>query len=259
MGWFTAKCPVDDETREWIDDAFRWLVQELTVDVLNSVEVVLPTEDFFPDPYDGSRGSIRKMLERVCRYMDVDPTLVEIRFFEGDDDSRFHPLASDGSQRGHAVGSYRMGRSGKYLISLDTSQAAKPETMVATIAHELGHVILLGEGRLDPDYPDHEPMTDLVTVFYGLGIFNANSSFIFEQWTNSQFQGWRAGSLGYLTEEMYGYALALFAVIRNERKPAWGKYLATNVKSYMKRGIRFLEQNGLSKELTRSLAQPALP
>jgi hypothetical protein len=83
-------------------------------------------------------------------------------------------------------------------------------------------------------------MTDLVTVFYGLGIFNANSSFVFEQWTNSQFQGWRAGSAGYMSEEMFGYALALFARRRGETKPAWSKFLSTNVRSYMKSSLRFI-------------------
>lgn len=240
MNWFTRKCPVDGETREWIDYAFQWLMEELGRETLQKAEVVLPTEEYFPDPYNGSRASVRKMLDRVCEYMDVDPASIEVRFYEGDDSTRFHALAADGTTERHAAGSYQMGRSGKYVISLDMSNAANPEMMVATIAHELGHVILLGEGRLDPDYEDHEPMTDLLTVFYGMGVFNANSSFVFEQWTNAQYQGWRAGSVGYLTEQMFGYALALFAIERNEEKPPWMKHLATNVRSYMRSSLRFL-------------------
>lgn len=240
MSWFTPKCPVDGETKEWIENAFGWLIEELGIDVLRSVEVVLPTEDFFPDAFNGSRASIRKMVGRVCEYMDVDPKQVEVRFFESEDEARFHPLAADGTSKGHALGTYQMRRDGKYAISLDTTQTANPQTLVATIAHELGHVILLGEGRLDPDHPDHEPMTDLVTVFYGLGVFNANSSFIFEQWTNSQFQGWRAGGAGYLTEEMFAYALALFAYLRDEQKPEWKSFLSINVRSYFKSSIKYL-------------------
>lgn len=240
MGWFTPKCPVDAETREWIENAFDWLIDELGIDTLRSVEVILPTDDHFPDVYDGSRPSIRKMLERVCVYMGVDPLLIDLRFFEGEDNTRLHQLAGDGESRNHAIGTYQLGRNGEHRISLDTSQASDPQTLVATIAHELGHVILIGENRLDPDYPDHEPMTDLITVFYGLGIFNANASFVFEQWTNSQFQGWRAGGSGYLSEEMYGYALALFAYVRHEADPEWSGYLSTNVKSYFKSAKKYL-------------------
>ncbi len=116
--------------------------------------------------------------------------------------------------------------------------------MVATIAHELAHVILLGEGRLDPEYVDHESMADLLTVFYGLGIFNANSVFSFEQWTNNQAQGWRAERRGYLTEEMFGYALALFAYARNESKTEWSSFLNVNVRTYFKNGFKYLTKTG---------------
>lgn len=95
-------------------------------------------------------------------------------------------------------------------------------------------------------------MSDLVTVFYGLGVFNANSSFVFEQWTNSQFQGWRASGAGYLTEEMFAYALALFAYLRKESKPEWKSFLSTNVKSYFKSSVKYIsktEDTALKKYL----------
>ena len=245
MGWFTPKCPVDAETKEWIDGASQWLTDELGIDVVRQTDVILPTEEYFPDAYDGSRTSVRGMVDRVCGYMDVDPKMVELRFDESEESLRLHPLAADGSLERHELGSYRMRRDGKYAISLNMDQASNPEMLVATIAHELGHVILLGEGRLDPDDPDHEPMTDLLTVFYGLGIFNANTTIIFEQWTNAQYQGWRVGGGGYLSEEMFGYALALFAVVRDEPKPEWDQYLTINVRSYFKASVKYILSNGL--------------
>ncbi len=258
MLWFTPKCPVDEETREWIDHSFQWLIDELGADVLLVGEVVLPTEEFFPDVYNGSRASIRKMAERVCHFMDVDPEMIELQFFEGDRMERIHPLAADGEGRTHALGTYHLNRRGKYSISLNTDQVTNPEMMVATIAHELGHVILLGEGRLEEDYEAHEPMTDLLTVIYGIGVFNANSSFVFEQWTNSQFQGWSAGSAGYLSEEAFGYALALYAHVRGEVKPAWAKHLKTNIKNYFKASTKFIQKNGTHVQLTPGGAAPAI-
>lgn len=242
MSWFSPKCPVDFDVKEWLEDAFAWLIEEFGDETLRSVEVVLPIEEYFPDPYSGSESDIRKMVERVCGYMDVDPKLLDVRFYTNPDGSHLHPLAASESGQ-HAIGTYQM-RGGKYRIRLDTSQAANPQAMVATIAHELGHVILLGENRLAPDYEDHESMTDLVTVFYGLGLFNANSVFTFQQWTNAQSQGWRAERRGYLTEEMFGYALALFAFLRSETKPEWAGYLNTNVRVYFKQGLKYLLKTG---------------
>lgn len=212
-------------------------------ETLLSVEVVLPTEEYFPDPYSGSPHDIHVMLERVCGYMDVDPREVEMRLYTNDDTANIHPLAASEKGGPHELGTYQM-RGGKYHITLESSQAVNPEGLVATIAHELGHVVLLGEDRLDPDYEYHEPLTDLLTVFYGLGIFSANSSFSFEQYTNAQYQGWQASRSGYLTEEMYGYALALFAYARVESRSDWMKHLSVNVRHYFKQGSKYLSKGG---------------
>lgn len=246
LGWFTAaKCPVDAETKEWLEGSFNWLIDDLGEETLRSVEVALPTAEYFPDPYSGSQHDIQSMVERVCEYMSVDPAEVELKFFTHDQGAGLHPLAAV-EGRAHDLGTYQR-RGGKYHISLETSQAVNPEAMIATIAHELGHVILEGEGRLDDGHPDHEPLTDLLTVFYGMGIFNANSAFLFEQWTNAQAQGWHAAAGGYLTEEMYGYALALFAYARGESKPDWAGHLKTNPRYFFRQGLKYLEKTGDTK------------
>lgn len=239
MSWFTPKCPVTDDERRWIDGSFAWLIDEIGEDVILGVTTVLPTEEFFPDPYSGSRSDIKQMVYRVCEYMDVDSELLVIRFYESEDATDLHPFAESYGKE-HALGTYRPRSDGKHLITLETRQASNPEMMAATIAHELGHVILHGEGRLDDDCDDHEPLTDLLTVFYGMGIFSANTTLVFEQWTNQQYQGWRIGGGGYLTEQMYGYALAFFASFREESKPVWMKYLNANIRSYMKRSLPYV-------------------
>ena len=49
--------------------------------------------------------------------------------------------------------------------------------------------------------------------------------------------------LGYLSEEVYGYALAKFAAERLEDQPKWVKYLSTNVRSYFKNSHAWLKKN----------------
>jgi hypothetical protein len=83
-----------------------------------------------------------------------------------------------------------------------------------------------------------------LTVFFGLGIFTANSAFSFNQWTDTSSQGWQTERRGYLTEDMFGYALALFALMRGERNPAWSKYLDGSVSTYFKNAHRYLEKTG---------------
>jgi hypothetical protein len=53
--------------------------------------------------------------------------------------------------------------------------------LVATLAHELGHIILLRPGLIKRTKEDMEPLNDLLTIFLGFGIFTANAAFRFEQ------------------------------------------------------------------------------
>jgi hypothetical protein len=95
-------------------------------------------------------------------------------------------------------------RDGSTVVTIQLAQARKPVALVATIAHELGHERLLGESRIDPSRRDGEPLPDLFTVFFGMGIFTANAAFEFRR----SHQGYWTSRLGYMKEAMYGYALA---------------------------------------------------
>ena len=217
----------------------EWLLEEFGSDAFRRVTVVLPTDEFFPDSYSADEDDARALVDRVCGYMSVNPNLIEVEFFEDESkqarrDFDYTEGSSDGS-----AGHYQKRRD-KFVVSLESSQLADPMCLVATIAHELGHVRLLGEGRVHGGFEDHEPLTDLLTVFFGLGIFTANSAFSFD----GSSQGWQAQRRGYLDEEMFGYALALFALMRGERNPAWSRYLEGSVSTFFKNGLKYLDKTG---------------
>ena len=122
---------------------------------------------------------------------------------------------------------------GRAVVAIRSSQFKDPLCLVATMAHELGHVILLGRGLMSPQTSDHEPMTDLLTVYLGFGVFNANAANRFKQFQDERRQGWSIQRLGYLTEEIFGYALAKFSVERGEGRVEWQRHLSTNVRSLL--------------------------
>ena len=115
--------------------------------------------------------------------------------------------------------------------------------LIGTVAHELGHVILLADELISRDEPDMEPFTDLLTVYLGLGIFTANTAFRFSQWSSDRRGGWEVRRLGYLGEPMYGYALARWAQLRDEEKPDWTRHLKLNVREYMNKSAKWLKKN----------------
>ncbi len=148
-----------------------------------------------------------------------------------------------GKTSGGAAGLYYHAPADKPRISINEAQLKDPLALVATLAHELGHILLLRPGLVDRTDPDMEPLNDLLTIFLGFGIFTANSAFRFEQHTDYRSQGWSTRRLGCLSEEQLGYALARFAFERGENKPAWVSFLSTNIAAYLKRSAAWLAKH----------------
>lgn len=82
---FRTTCPVDAHAKEWIEHLLSWLADQFGLDVFTRRALVLPLAEFFPDRYDASDESVRKLLDRVCRYMDVNPAHVTLDFFTNPD------------------------------------------------------------------------------------------------------------------------------------------------------------------------------
>ena len=136
----------------------------------------------------------------------------------------------------YSAGLYLGQHDGKFLIALETDQINNFDKLTAKLPHEIAHIKILGEGRLKEN---DEYLTDLTTVFFGLGIFNANASF---QQTSSH-ENWSHSQQGYLLQQEWGYALALYAYIRNETKPDWVKYLTPNIQSDFRKSEAFIRSN----------------
>ncbi len=99
---------------------------------------------------------------------------------------------------------------------------------------------LLADQRIRRDEEDSEPLTDLLTVYFGAGILTANAKFQFNQWQDGRRYGWSANSQGYLSEALYGYSLACFSWYRGDVEAAWRKYLRENIAYYFDDSMHFL-------------------
>jgi hypothetical protein len=220
-----------------------WLAAQFGMPVWRLSDAIEPTDQFFPDAYDHTEAAVQRMLRRICRFMNVSPDRVTLRLYTEERGISAH-LPGDQRSSGSA-GRYISGE--RETIAVETSNLADPMSVAATIAHELSHVRLLGERRLTGDEEDHEPVTDLATVFFGMGIFTANSTFRYSQWTQGQMQGWKAAKQGYLDERTLGYALGLWAHVRQETAPRWMRHLNANPKSYMSETLRLLKANPRAK------------
>jgi hypothetical protein len=240
VAWWRAQCPVRPVERDWIDRSMTWLVEQFGDRRLHG-DVMLPNDDCFPGVYRGTPDDVGRVLDRLCRHMGIDRDRVELEHYGRDENPELSAHVPLQTQSQGAAGHYRL-RDGRPVIGIRDDQAARPMALVATLAHELGHLLLLGDGRVSAEREDGEPLTDLLTVFFGLGIFTANAAFEYTREARGQYGYTRTARLGYLTEPMYGYGLARYAWLRGETEPAWARYLDTNPRTYLKQGLRYLRQ-----------------
>jgi hypothetical protein len=236
VAWLTAKCPVSVEAQRWIQDSLQWLVAEFGGDALNG-EMLLPASVFPPGSFSGTEASLRPLLQRLCTRVGVDIDAIQVDLSDDPDIPDMGPGVPILSQFSGAAGHFQWD-GGVPVVALRRRQLRHPVALTATLAHELAHVRLLTERRVDPVRKDHEQLTDLATVFFGLGVFTANAAFEFSK---SQY-GWQASRLGYLGEDLFGYSLAYYAYLRGEKDPSWARTLDTNPRACMRKGLRYLSQ-----------------
>lgn len=235
---FRPSCPCDPVAKAWVEDRLAWLADEFPANAFAGRPLVLPIPEHFPDPWRHDRRSARRMLDRVCGYMDVDPDRVDL---ELKNELRRNLDLVDGDGQALAAGaagtySERPFRS---LIRIDVEELADPMNVVGTLAHELAHVRLLGEGRLDGEEFDNELLTDLTVVHFGLGVFLANSP---RDWrsADSTWPGTTFRRPEYLSPPMFGWALAHLAWFRGEDRPDWARHLSGGARTNLREGLRYL-------------------
>lgn len=270
FGWFRPTCPCDPAAKRWVEERLRWLTAQFGLHILLELPIILPTSEFFPDDWDGSDKSGRRMFRRVCGYMGVDPDCIQLEFFTGKTD----PLSRLDETRGFAAGTWQEGdgsaggtwrggdadddesgrlgfevrgwREQKNRLRIERGILDRPSDVVGTMAHELAHQRLLGERRFDRDAFDNELLTDLTAVFFGFGVFLANNP----RKSTGELSYWPGTKLyrpEYLSEPMLGYALAHIAWFRDEPRPAWAKALRWTPRAVFKQGLRYLQETGDSR------------
>lgn len=246
-------CPVTEKQRTWIEHEMLWLADQFGRQIAQG-ELAVPGPAFYPEDYRPTPEAIRELVRRVETVMGVDPDRITVELFDGGQRASSEPKRHFDKRR--AVGHYRYRGSDEY-IDIDVTQADDPAVLTAIIAHELAHARLLGEGRCSPDLPRHEELTDLTTVFLGMGIFVANASITFKPTT----RGWSAeplgelserallGSgdfsyshLGYLQEPEYAYAFACLCGLRREQDPAWAVHLDPTLRVLLRRSLAYFKK-----------------
>ncbi|MBO9564987.1 MAG: hypothetical protein J7621_19580 [Niastella sp.] len=239
-----STCPVPEPVRLWLEGAFLQLQDFFGKEKTQQRKVLTPHYTDFPIQYNGDEENAFRTLKIIATQMEIPFEDIYLELF---DDTAKEVSSGSVYGQGLFLGSqnnqsdpsglyWGKADNGQFVVSLLRSRLAQPENMVATLAHELAHIKLLGEERI---HENDERLTDLVTVMFGLGIFNANAAF--QTYRGIGYSGWQ--SMGYLKQMEWGYGLALFAHLRGEDNPVWAKHLTPTVKGDFTQGQNFIKKN----------------
>lgn len=224
--------PLKDDRRQWIEETFRRLTGIFGKEAMENRKVLIPHHSDFPIRYNGDPQTAFQTLHIVATQMEIPSTDIQLNIY----DDTVNAISTGGpggakiflgtadSEPQPDEPLYERNEDGRYPITIEKSKLQNPELLVARLARDLASIKL----------PTPEAsLTDLTTLIFGLGIFNANAAFTSQ---NLLITGKNAR----LTQMEWGYGLALFARFRNEKNPAWADHLVKNIKSDFGRSQQYI-------------------
>lgn len=234
------KPTVTPEDKAWIEEAFLWFEKQYGTEYLKRLPIVEPTLEFFDRNFDGTEADAEFILARTCEFMQIKDANIHLYFFSDSPleftDEGIDAIVDEGDRQ-PALGLYSETADNTFEIGIEINQLKDTQSMMATIAHELSHLVLLGEGRLEEN---DELLTDLNCIAMGFGVFLSNSIFQFQQWHGTSHQGWSTSRHGYIPEQVAAYAMALLQQYQGNTQD-WSQYLNKSVGKMYRKNLKYLQ------------------
>lgn len=244
MVFWKPKPTIDADDETWQIDAWMWLLSNLGGrEAMRSHSVMLPIEAHFPPSGKSGLPHVEYVFRQVAERFEVDPEGFELRLQDSDIDPVLNPLAVAQNVPVDPLGTYSVDDKNKHLVTVAPKTLNELEGLIATLAHEICHPVLFSISIDPPGGPELEEFaTDLAMVFFGFGVFGANSSFRFSQFSDAATgsQGWAVNRAGYLSQAEWGYALAVRTVLLGEDLDGFADYLSDGARAHYRKNLRYL-------------------
>jgi hypothetical protein len=237
---FQAKSGLETEDEDWQLETWSWLLKSLGgSDDLKLSPLVVPTREFFPPTEAQGHRRVEQIFDAVKKLARLEDWECELKPQPDRGDGRLGPVAALRRKPGPA-GTFSV-QGNKVLITYDPQLENDPWGLVATLAHELAHYLLVTIPEEPPGGDaNHEFATDLAAVYLGFGVFNANTAFRFSQHTSFDSQGWKYQRAGYLSEKEWCFALAVFLFLRGDDPKLALTYLKPSLQTDLRRCLKYL-------------------
>ena len=234
------KCPITIEDKEWLERQLGWLNENIVN--LKEQSTILPTKKYFNWQFTGIEKDAEFVLKKVGEYCNVNTDEIKLQFYSEE------PIELDrGTVTQQLPGTGTAGvfvqEDGAFSIFIEVQQLKKPNSLIATVAHELSHYVLLGQHGFQLDGEENEWLTDLLAIGYGFGIFIGNSRFEFSQFQSGDgWGGWQYSIQGYLPHQIIAHAMAEIEITKNQSIPSWTRLMKIDFQNDFKKSMEFMNK-----------------
>ncbi|WP_299437936.1 ankyrin repeat domain-containing protein [uncultured Aquimarina sp.] len=235
------KLPITLEDKKWVEESITFLEDKIG-EKEAEIRTVLPTHPYFQREFKGTISDVRFLLSMIMKLMNIENVNIQVELFNTGSiktkDGRILTTPADINGRWKSATGMYQNVNGITTIFIANDQLKKPESLIATIAHELSHQLLLGEHWIKDN---DEYLTDLLAIVYGFGIFIGNSKFNFSSEQIGFNNIWKMSKQGYLPDQVIAYAMAYLSLKRGE-SINYVTFLDKTIAKYFKQSIKYLKK-----------------
>lgn len=148
MFWKKKKnLPVTIEDKEWIEESFLSLRQNFGLEHFDNLKTITPTKEFYNTTFKGNEEDAEFILKRTIELMSIEDKDVILKYFSDEqvemDDGTVLTTPADLNGNWESAAGFYEETSNHITIYIERKQLKDTISLIATIAHELSHLILL--------------------------------------------------------------------------------------------------------------------
>ncbi|WP_299213719.1 ankyrin repeat domain-containing protein [uncultured Aquimarina sp.] len=248
------KLPITLEDKKWVEESITFLEDKIG-EREAKIRTVLPTHPYFQREFEGTISDVRLLLNMIMKLMNIENVNIQVELFNSGSvktkDGRILTTPADINGRWKSATGMYQNVDGITTIFIANDQLNKPESLIATIAHELSHQLLLGEHWIKDN---DEYLTDLLAIVYGFEIFIGNSKFNFSSEQIGFNNIWKMSKQGYLPDQVIAYAMAYLSLKRGE-SINYVTFLDKTIAKYFKQSIKYLKKKDFKSVASDSVKE----
>ena len=240
-----VKSPATHDDCIWVENNLLWLDKKI-LDVAKQ-PTFLPTKTYFNWDFRGDKADAEYLLDTICDMFGVNSSHIKLNYFDQSTQYFGGGMGTQIEKGEDTAAGYYVFDDGRHEILIELGQLKNTSSLIATIAHELSHYVLIGLHEIGyNDDQENEFLTDLLAIAYGFGIFLGNSAGYHRTiQTGDGYTATQIGKQGYLPAQVIGYAMGIIQLHKGKIAPTpdWVSYMQPDLKKNFQKSLAYIAEN----------------